>query len=281
TPASGAGVAVLRSSDLAVYQQTAAAFRRVYAAPVLELSLEQLTADEAIRRLRSASPEAVVAVGLRAAALIRDRLPRTPLVYCMVASPVRHQLVGSRITGIAADIPPALELGLLHAIAPDVRSVGVLVGKDSEAWAREARAAGERLGIEVRIARVASIEQLGPLVRGLVESADAIWLPADAEVATPEAFRFTMAEALLYRRPLLAFAPGLVRGGALAAAAPDLDWVGLKTAEAVRRIQSGERASDVPSLAIRQVRLVANLATARALGRELPPGALLGAELVR
>jgi ABC-type uncharacterized transport system substrate-binding protein len=280
-PASAGGVAVLRSSDLAVYQQTTAAFRRAHGAPVLELSLEELGSETALRRLRSADPEVVVAVGLRAAAMIRDRLPRTPLVYCMVPSPARHQLVGSRITGISADVPPALELGLLRAIAPDVRSVGVLVGKDSDAWVRDARAAAARLGIELRIARVESTEQVGPLVRGLVENSDAIWMPADAEVATPEAFRFTVAEALQYRRPLLAFAPGLVRGGALAAAAPDLDWVGSKTAEAVRRVRSGERASDVPSLVMRQVRLVANLTTAKALGRELPAAALVGAELVR
>jgi len=275
------GVAVLRSSDLPVYRQTAESFRRAHDESVIELSLERETPDGVLARLRREDPEVVVAVGLRAAAFLRDRLPRTPLVYCMVPSPARHQLIGSRITGISADVPPSLELALLRRVAPDVRRVGVLVGRHSDAWVREARVAGERLGIEVQVARIESVDQLGPRMRSLVQQTDAIWLPADAEVATPEAFRLTVAEALLHRRPLLAFAPGLVRGGALAAAAPDLDWVGAKTADAVRRIRSGERASDVPAIPIRQVRLVANLTTARALGRELPPEALAGAELVR
>jgi len=199
----------------------------------------------------------------------------------MVPTPARHRLIGSRITGVAADVPPALELAMLRRIAPDVRSVGVLVGPRSDAWAREARAAGERVGIAVSVTRIESLDQLGPCVRALVQRVDAVWMPADADIATPEAFRLTVAEALQHRRPMLAFAPGLVRGGALAAAAPDLDWVGARVAEAVRRIRSGERASDVPAIPMRQVRLIANLATARALGRELPAAALSGAELVR
>jgi len=278
--ASGGGVAVLRSSDLGIYVQATAAFRSAYASPVLELSLET-GADEALAKLRKSSPEVVVAIGLRAATLLRDRLPRTPLVYCMVPSPERHQLSGSRITGISADIPPALELELLQSVAPDVRRVGVLVGPRSDRWAREARAAGVRLGIDVRIARVETIEQLAPRVRELVLESQALWLPADPDIATPEAFQFILSEAVHHGRPLLAFAPGLVRDGAFLAAAPDLDWVGARTADAVRRIQSGERASDIPALDLKKVRLVANLKTAQALGRQLPGSALSGAELVR
>jgi putative tryptophan/tyrosine transport system substrate-binding protein len=280
-PASAGSVAVLRSSDLGIYVHAAAAFRAAYGAPSLELSLDHADARETVERLRNARPEVVVAIGLRAATLVRDELPRTSMVFCLVPSPARHQLVGSRITGISADIPPALELELLRAAAPDVRKIGVLVGPRSESWVREARAAGERLGLTLRVAKIESIEQLGPQVRELAAETDALWLPADPDVATPEAFRFTLGEALQRRRPLLAFSPGLVRSGAFAAAAPDLEWVGARTAEAVRRIQSGERASDIPVLAIRQVRLVTNLKTARALGRELPGPALTGAEVVR
>src|SRR5262249_42717506 len=182
---------------------------------------------------------------------------------------------------VAADIPPALELEALHGLLPQVHRIGVVTGLDQEAWLKAARAAAMHLGVVLDAVKIRRLEDLGPQVRELVARADAIWLPADPAVATPEAFRFTLEAAIAHRRPLRAFARGLVRAGALAAAEPDLHWVGERTAEAVRRILAGERAGDVPATDIRRVRIVANLATARAIGIELDPETLGSAELVR
>jgi ABC-type uncharacterized transport system substrate-binding protein len=106
-------------------------------------------------------------------------------------------------------------------------------------------------------------------------------MPADPEVASPEVFQFMLQQSVAHRFPLFAFAPGLVRAGALAAAVPDLDWVGRRIADAVRRVQSGERAGDVPATGVQRVKVFANLATARAIGRELAPAALRNAEVVQ
>lgn len=279
--AGAGGVAVVRSSDLPVYLHTVEAFRHAYHDPVFDLSIAGLDPDQAVERIRAHNPEIVVAVGLLASTLVRDRLPRLPLVYCMVPSPERHELIGSHITGISADIPPGLELGLLHEVAPDVKKVGVLVGPSSDDWLNLAIPAARKLGLQLEVARVESVDQLGSELRGLLAGVDALWMPADPDIATPEAFRFAMSEALKRRLPFFTFAPGLVRAGALAAAAPDLDWVAGKLVQAVRRVQSGERAGDVPSTEVKRVRLVTNLATARALGREIPAGVLRDAELVQ
>ncbi len=280
-PAGAAGVAVLRSSDLPVYTRTVEAIRHAYRDSLVEVSLADLTPDQAVERVSASNPEIVVAVGLRAATLLRDRLPRLPMVYCMVPAPEHHDLVGSRITGVSADIPPAVELALLHETAPDVKRVGVIVGRSSDAWLRLAGPAAAKLGVTLEVARVGSIDQLGPRVRALFGHVDALWMPADADVATPEAFRFAMAAALDHRLPFFTFAPALVRAGAYAAAAPDLEWMASRIVEAIRRVQSGERAGDVPCMEMKRVKLVANLSTARALGRELPAPVLRDAELVR
>jgi putative ABC transport system substrate-binding protein len=280
-PAGAGGVAVLRSSDLPVYTRTVEAIRRAYPESLTEVTLTDLPPDQAIERVGAGNPEIVVAVGLKAATLVRDRMPRVPMVYCMVPSPERHDLVGSRITGVSADIPPVLELTLLHETAPDARRVGVIVGRNSDDWLKLAEPAAAKVGVILEVARVGSIDQLGPRVRALLDHVDALWMPADADVATPEAFRFAMAEALKHRLPFFTFAPALVRAGAYAAATPDLDWVAGRIVEAVRRVQSGERAGDVPSTEVKRVKLVANLSTARALGRELPATLLRDAELVR
>lgn len=280
-PARAGGVAVLRSSDLAVYGRTVEAFRARYRDPVSEVSLAALGPAAAIAKLRESNPEVVVAVGLRAAVLVHERMPRTPMVFALVPAPERHDLIGSWVTGVTADIPPSIELGIFRALAPDVKRIGVVVGPNPEPWLGLARASARRLGIELVAAPVGGVEHVGAGLRSLLGRVDALWMPADADIASPEAFRFAMAEALRYRLPLLAFSPALVQAGAMAAAAPDLDWVGERMAEQVRRIQSGERAGDVPSTPVRRARAVANLSTARAIGRELPAQALRDAEIFR
>ncbi len=280
-PALASGVVLVRSNDLPMYQETARAFRASYREPIHELSLAVVGPDQAVRDLRAAAPEVVVAVGLQAATLVHDRLPRTPMVYALVPSPERHDLVGSGVTGVAADVAPAAELGALQSLVPDVRSVGVVVGPDERDWTREATAAARRLGLQLEVATITSVDEVGPRVRDLLTRVEALWMPADPAIASPDVFRFMLQESVEHRCPLFTFAPGLVRAGALAAAAPDLDWVGRRAAEAVRRVQSGERAGDVPPTGVQRVHVFANLATARAIGRELPPDALRHAEVVQ
>jgi hypothetical protein len=50
-------------------------------------------------------------------------------------------------------------------------------------------------------------------------------------------------------------------------------------ADAVRRIQAGERAGDIPVRPLKQTRMIVNLTTSRALGRTLP-GTLSGVEML-
>jgi len=276
------GVVVLRSSDLPVCVQSERAFRAVFRRrPVQVLSLAGLSMDAAAESLKWAKPEVVVAIGLKAALLARDAVPHTPLVYALVPAPERHGLVGARITGVSAEVPPALELNVLRSLAPDVRSVGVVVGPLASDWTRDAYQAAARLGLELNVATVDGLDQLGPRVRDLASHSDAIWLAPDPDVATPEVFRLELAQSLAHRVPLLSFAPPLVSAGALVAAAPDLDWLGAHLAEMTRRIIAGERPGSIPAGPIRRVRPMVNLATARAIGREVPGAALGNAEVIR
>ena len=95
-------------------------------------------------------------------------------------------------------------------------------------------------------------------------------MPADPTIAASEPFRFLLKLSLEQRKPLFVFSDALVKAGALAAVTPDYAVAGAQAAEAVRRIQAGERAGDIPVARVRRTRLVVNGATARALGRELP-----------
>lgn len=283
-PAAGhaATVALLKSALLAPYEQAAAAFTSAYQAPVSTFLLDEGDPAGLQQRIEAARPGVIVAVGLKAALFARDRLPRTPLVFCVVPNYERFDLTGASISGVSADVPPEQELAALRTAAPDAQRVGLIIGRETgAAVARRARGAARAAGLTLVEARVSSLSELQKVARDLVTRADALWIPADPTVATPEAFRFLLELSLEQRKPLLAFSESLVRAGALVAVAPDYAWMGAQAAEVVRRIRSGERAGDIDVVPLKRTHVVLNSATARALGRALPPAPAAGIEVLQ
>lgn len=270
-PAAAGTVVLLRSRALAPYDAAIAGFDAAFRGPVVRFTLEDPGPTALRDRVAALRPDAVVAVGLRAALYARDQLPRTPVVFCVVQDPGRHELGGAWITGVSTEVSTRDELRALRAAAPDVRRVAIFYGRSTGAGlARQAREAAEAAGLELMEVDLGSLSELGARAREAAARADALWMPADATVAATEPFQFLLKLSLDQRKPLLAFSDALVRAGALVAVVPDYAAAGAQAAEVVRRIQSGERTGDIPITPVRRTRLVLNEATARALGRELP-----------
>jgi putative tryptophan/tyrosine transport system substrate-binding protein len=282
-PAAGlaATVALIQSGPLTPYEQATAAFRTAYAEPVTAFTLDERDPDGLLRRVEAARPTVVVAVGLKAALFARDRLPRVPLVFCVVPNYERFDLSGGTITGVSADVPPERDLAALRSALPGVRRVGLLFGQASGATlAHRAHAAADAAGIILVEAPVKDLSDLQMVARDLAGRVDALWLPADPTVATPEVFRALLELSLAQRKPLLVFSESLVRSGALVAVSLDYAWMGSQAAGIVRRIQNGERAGDIGVMPLRRTRVVLNPATARALGCVVPSSADGGIEVL-
>jgi len=281
-PSRAASVALVRSGPLTPYEQATTAFISAYQGRVTSFMLDEADPAGLRQRIEAARADVIVAVGLKAALFARDRLPRTPMVFCVVPNCDRFDLAGGWISGVSADVPPDLDLAALKAAAPDVHSVGLLFGRATgAALARRAHAAADAAGLTLVEAPVSSLSELQKVARDLIGRVDALWIPADPTVATPEAFRTLLELSLAHRKPLLAFSESLVRSGALVAVAPDYAWVGSQAAEVVRRIQNGERAGDIGVLPLKRTRVVVNPATSKALGHEPPAGVGHDVELLR
>jgi putative tryptophan/tyrosine transport system substrate-binding protein len=150
--------------------------------------------------------------------------------------------------------------------------VGLLYGRATGAELARAACAAAVPGITVVEAPLTGIEALAPESRALAERSDALWLPADPTIATPEAFQFLLDLSLERHKPFVVFSEALVHAGALLAVVPDYAWTGAAAAGAARRILSGERAGDVPLAGPLRTRVVVNAEAARALGREAAMG---------
>jgi putative tryptophan/tyrosine transport system substrate-binding protein len=280
--AAGPGqIVLLKSSSLGPYEQTAAAFVSARPGPVTALALDESDPTGQAQRIAGQRPAVIVAVGLKAALFARDRLPRVPIVFCVVPNSDRFDLTGAGIAGVSADVPPERDLAALRAAAPEARRVALFYGRGSSALVRRARAAAATQGLTLVEAPVSGPAELQRVARDVAPRVDAFWLPADPTVATPEVFRFLLELSLATRRPLLAFSESLVHAGALVAVAPDYQWIGSQAAELVRRIEGGERPGDIGVVPLRRAHAVLNAAAARGLGRELPSGLPPDAEVLR
>jgi putative tryptophan/tyrosine transport system substrate-binding protein len=282
-PATGlaAAVALIESGPLAPYEQATAAFKAAYAEPVTAFMLDERDPAGLMRRVEAARPTVIVAVGLKAALFARDNLPRIPLVFCVVPNYERFDLTGGSITGVSADVPPERDLAALQRALPGVKRVGLLFGRTSgAALARRAHAAADAAGIALVEAPVADLSDVQRVATDLAGRVDALWLPADPTVATPEVFRALLSLSLAQHKPLLVFSESLVRSGALVAVSLDYAWMGAQAAGVVRRIRSGERAGDIGVLPLRHTRTVLNSATARALGYTVPSATDGGIEVL-
>jgi putative ABC transport system substrate-binding protein len=273
-PGHGGTVVLLRSSAIEAYQDAARGFHRAYVAgPIVDLAWSEMDANVIVRRILQAHPDAVVAVGWRAAVFCRDKLPRVPLVYCAVQNPEDHDLTGPWITGVRTEVSPEDELAALRATVPDARRVGFFYSAMSGAGALEgARGAAAASGIELVEAPVGDLGELAHTARELAGRVDAFWMPADPVLATPEAVHFLLELSLHARRPLFVFSDALVRAGAYAGLEPDFERAGERAAPLVQRIRAGERAGNIPVAREKEARLVINQATARAIGRDVPRG---------
>lgn len=281
-PARAGVVLVLKSGSLAPYNATVAGIRSAYRGDVVETSLDEGDAASVIARVNAAHAEVVVAVGPKAAVFTHEHFPRMPLVFCVVQNWERYGLTGAWVTGVSTDVPAGVELSALHAAAPDVQRIGMLYGATTGIeLEREARSAAAASHLTLVSRRIAGLSDLPGEARDLVAHVDALWMPADPMLATTEAFRFLLDLSLAQRKPLLVFSEALVRAGAFLAVTPDYDWVGARVAEAVQRIQTGDRPGDVPVTPLRHTRVVMNPSTARALGREAPGLPVESAETVR
>jgi putative ABC transport system substrate-binding protein len=274
-------VVVLRSRALAAYDSAAAGFRSVHSGPLLDLVLQDREPALLRREIAAVAPDAIVAIGLKAALFAREQFPRTPLVHCAVQGPARDELSGVWVTGVSTELPAALALQGLHAAIPEARRVAVFYGaRTGVAFARSAHRAASAIGIELVKVPIDDLRDFAEVAQRVADQADVLWMPADAAIAAPEPFRFLLELSIRRSKPLFVFSDALVRQGALAAVIPDYAFSGVQAAAAVRRIQAGERPGDIAVATVSHTRLVVNRLTAKALGHDVPPALWRVAEVV-
>jgi putative tryptophan/tyrosine transport system substrate-binding protein len=265
-------VAIVLSQELAPSREALRGIEEILGSAdrVLDLASEAEGAA-GIARLELAPPEAIIAIGARAAHLVTERLRDVPTVYCLVLESEAARLAGHRVTGVAIDVPVARQLASFRDLVPHLARVAVLYDPTrSKALVDRARTAAASSGIALVTQAVVSPEDVPAAFRRAARDVDGVWLIPDSTVVNRGSFEFILHATAERRLPLMVFSEPMVRAGGLVAVVPDHTDVGRQAAELVVRLLGARRRRVPPVEAPRALRLVLNAKTADMLGVAIP-----------
>jgi putative tryptophan/tyrosine transport system substrate-binding protein len=204
-----------------------------------------------------------------------------PIVFLTGGDPVKLGLVGSlnrpeaNITGITFLVEEleAKDIGLLHELLPDAKSVGFLVNPNNPAAPQQIvslRQAARTLGLDLQLARASNPSDLDEAFSTVADrKIDALLVGADplfgSNVDQIVALAARHRIPTVYYRREFADAGGLMSYGTSASDA----W--RQVGNYVGRILKGAKPGDLPVMQSTKFELVINLKAAKGLRIEVPP----------
>jgi putative ABC transport system substrate-binding protein len=211
-----------------------------------------------------------------------------PIVFNTGTDPVQAGLVqsinrpGGHATGVVSQTGDLLGkmMGLLHALVPNARTIGVLANPNSDSDPeRDAERAAATLGLQVRVLHAATDTEIEASFATLSQQrADALLIPTSPLFLSRASHIVELVARLalpaIYGRRPFAEAGGLMSYG------DDIVSGYRQMGVYAGRILKGEKPADLPVVLADKFELVINLKTAQALGLAVPPTLLALADLV-
>lgn len=147
----------------------------------------------------------------------------------------------TEFAAIALDQPLPRRLAMLKILAPEVKSVAVLLGDVSSDLEPGIGDAIRAAGLEPRIASIAREQEIVPsLERILTQDAALLTIP-DATVFNRDTIMSILLTSYRHRRPVVGFTAAYVRAGAVAGVFSDPEDVAIQAARHLYQAEAPER----------------------------------------
>jgi hypothetical protein len=259
-------VVVLKRAGVTAYEEVAEEFQERCRVRARVVSF----GDEGPKPSRFGADALVVTVGQEALDAIKGTRARVIPTLAFHAPP--------SLSGPPAVPHPELILRVLAMARPTkIHAIGAVYGPRSDGILKEAQRAAERLGLTLLATRVADGPEAVRALHQLSGHVDALWLPGDADVITPQVFQYALKVQLERGVPVAAATRQQVHSGAFVAADFSPRAAGRIAAELANRYLDGLEAGPVDLYG--GARLTVNAAVAARLGADLPSLLRVGARL--
>ena len=264
-------VVLIKSQGLAPYDRAVEGFKRTTSDRVIEFTLigeDAAENDPAVNKIDRIRPDAILAVGLKAARLAKSKLAHYPIVYAMVINPEKYRLNGRRIYGVPMEVSPSQQFKLLKRVIPGLHNIGVLYDpKISGEMVVNAVTAARDLGLSLETEAVRTAREVPNAVRQMKGKVDAIWMVPDSTVYSEESLPFIFTFAFEEGLPFMASSESFVEAGALLSLSPDYEDIGRRASLKIDDILSGRVQNLKQTI---RYRLVLNLRTAKKIHLKIP-----------
>jgi putative ABC transport system substrate-binding protein len=237
--------------------------------------MPELAADLVRRKVAVIATPGNVVGALAAKALTTT----IPIVFSTASDPVRGGVVtslnrpGGNVTGytdMGEELNPK-KIGLLHELLPNALRFGFLITRTlvaAEAVTSDVRSAAAALGGRAEIIVVAN-DQIDAAFAELAQRhVDAVLIPDDLILASRRSQILTLTAR--HGMPAIYGARAWAEAGGLMSYGPFRSEMGRQVGLYVGRIFKGEKPADLPVARATRFEFVINLATARAIGLEVP-----------
>jgi putative ABC transport system substrate-binding protein len=233
---------------------------------------------------------AVIVCNGPAAVATKGATVTTPIVFVMGSDPVRTGLVpslnrpGGNVTGVVftnSDLA-AKQLGLLHELVPKAAVIAVLMDPNAleiEVQLRELEAAGRAIGRQILIVNAAGERDFNAAFATIVQGGAGALLVRGGAVFLNQR-RKLVALAIRHALPASYVSREYPEVGGLMSYGPSQPDAYRRAGNYASRILKGEKPADLPVELATRFDLVINLATAKAIGLEIPPMLLARADEV-
>lgn len=220
--------------------------RYQHAVKIYSLAGDENPSAETIKKIQASDKPAVVAIGLPAAKLARD-FSNKKVVFCQVFNYEDTNLITPWMKGVAATPAVAEQFRVWKTLAPRLKKVGVITGKNQHSLIDEAKVAARVHHIDLVHVEVKSdketlyaYKQLAPKIHGL-------WLVPDNRVLSGETIRDIMAYSVKEGKQVAVFSHGLLGVGGLLSA--ESSYADIAT-QVLARIEQTGYGKDIPGRAI-------------------------------
>jgi len=267
-----AAILIVKSENLPQYQAPIAAFRQAVARETVEIDIggSRETGSRLLREIASErKPEAVFALGAKAAYLSKELLPDTPMVFAMVLGWSRYDLIEGSVTGVAVEIPEEALFTRFKLMLPRLRTLGVIYSRETDPRIiTNARKAATALNLNLREEVIDHSGDAAGAYRRMRSEIQALWMVPDPMVVTRDTFAYLAHRTRSDHIAFLAFSENFVRAGALLSIAPSYETMGSQAAVLLERLLASP--GDAPPVqAPLGSTLVVNGETAKTLGINL------------
>lgn len=269
-----ANIILLLSDDKPSITGVGQAIQAIYAGKVERYNLEgsPIHDSQIAKTILDSETQQVVAVGLRAAQLARQRLSSKQVVFCQVLNFEEFDLVTPWMKGISALPSLTKQFAAWKQLDPSLRRIGVITGRNSKYLSAEAEQAAKRNGLELVHVEAASERAVMFAAQELYDKKiQGLWLAPDSSILSQRAIFDLMSFSAKHSLQVLAFSPALLKEGALISTAPDFQEIARM---AIDRLKKSSDATSVPGdsiLPLNGAKLIISNNAASRFGLGIPP----------